>query len=356
MADLEPRQPGYFDYKEGWYEWDGQGKHEEECFEGKTMGCIRLIISDNNVEPFHEQGWGPIEYFAAKGVTKDSIWNARLGSLGLKARVDIPVAGTMIEVVNDQLRVEHPPNGWPITAESGWREYHNKADKTFAEIVAELASTIFNKTVFEGSAVSQAFEWDIGMENTWPLHQHHLWRRWNQGASGQGVGRSKSYIYRQDWEALFRDLPQSQPIGLTRSDYVACLMRGDNAKLVAHQHRLLEERQNAAAQLGMHMYGFRIILKNTFATDDLDTIINQLVFGSQGHLQQFVDDRDLFIRVVGEIIDEFQLRPPTPAPSPRNSGFQRPADNDADTKWIRVFWGQAPIGPPDRDQWRDHDR
>ena len=49
MADLEPRQPGYFDCKEGWYEWDGQGKHEEECFAGQTMGCIRLMISDNNV-------------------------------------------------------------------------------------------------------------------------------------------------------------------------------------------------------------------------------------------------------------------------------------------------------------------
>ena len=89
-------------------------------------------------------------------------------------------------------------------------------------------------------------------------------------------------------------------------------MRGDDAQLVAHQHRLLEERQNAAAQLGMRMYGFRIILKNTFATDDLDTVMNQIVFRSQGHLQQFVDDRDLFIRVVGEIIDEFQLRPPIP--------------------------------------------
>ena len=102
----------------------------------------------------------------------------------------------------------------------------DKADKTFAEIAAELASTIFHKTVFEGSAASQAFEWDIGMENKWPLHQHHFWTRCNQGASGQGVGRSKSYIYRHEWEALFSDLPQSQPIGLTRSDYVACIMRG----------------------------------------------------------------------------------------------------------------------------------
>ena len=192
------------------------------------------------------------------------------------------------------------------------------------------------------------------MENKWPLHQHHLWTRWNQDARDQGVGRSKSYIYRHDREALFRDLTQSQPIGLTRSDYVACPMRGDDAKLVARQHRLLEERQHAAAQLGMHMYGFRVILKNTFATDDLDTVINQLVFRSQGQLQQFVDDRDLFIRVVGEIIDEFQLRQPTPAPSPRDSRTRRPQNNDADTKWIRIFWGQTPMGPPDRDQWRDH--
>ena len=160
MADLGPRQPGYFDYKEGWYEWDGQGKHKEESFDGKTMGCIWLIISDNNVEQFHYKNWGPIEYFASKGVIKDLIWNARIGSLGLKAQVNIPVAGTMIEVANDCVRVEHPPNGWPIAAESGWQEYHNKADKTFAEIVAELAGTIFHKTVFEGSAVPQAFEWD----------------------------------------------------------------------------------------------------------------------------------------------------------------------------------------------------
>ena len=141
--------------------------------EGQTMGCILLIISDDNVEQIHSKV-GASNTSAAKGVI-DSIWNARIGSLGLKVRVDIPVAGKMI-VVNDRLRVEHPPNGWPINAESGGQQYHNKADKTFAEIVAESASSIFNKTVFEGSAASQALEWDIGVENKWPLHQN-LWTR-----------------------------------------------------------------------------------------------------------------------------------------------------------------------------------
>ena len=119
MADLKPREPGFINYKEGWYEWDGRGKHEEEAFAGHAMGCIRLMVTDNNIEPFHYQNWGPIEHFAAQGVIKDSIWLARMGCLELKARVDIPVAGTMINVVNDRLRVEHPPNSWPIMQKVG---------------------------------------------------------------------------------------------------------------------------------------------------------------------------------------------------------------------------------------------
>ena len=251
MADLKPRQPGFFDYKEGWYEWDGKGKHEEETFAG------------HNVEPFHYHNWRPIEYFAAQGVIKDSIWTARLGCLGLKAGIGIPVAGTMINVVNDRLRAEQPPNGWPLNAESGWQEYHNKAEQTFGAIVAELANSRFNKTVFEGSATAQAFEWDIAMENKWPVHQNRLRDKWNDGTRLQGVARSRSYIAWSEWQELHRSLPHSQPIGLVQSAYVACLMRGDDTKLVAHQHRLLYERQSAAAQLGMHMYGFRVILRTS---------------------------------------------------------------------------------------------
>ena len=80
---------------------------------------------------------------------------------------------------------------------------------------------------------------------------------------------------------IHRSVPHSQPIGIVQSPYIACLMQGDDTKMVPHQHRLLFERQSAAAQLGMHMYSFCVILKNTFATENLDTVINQLVFRSQ---------------------------------------------------------------------------
>ena len=89
----------------------------------------------------------------------------------------------MINVVNDRLRVEHPSNGWPINAESGWQKYHNKADKTFKEIVTELANSRFNKTVFEGTATAQAFEWSIA-ESTWPVRQHRLRQKWESRPIG----------------------------------------------------------------------------------------------------------------------------------------------------------------------------
>ena len=93
------------------------------------MGCIRLMATDKNVEPFDYHDWRPIEHFAAQDVIKDSIWLARWDVWDSKARVDIPVAGTMINVVNDRLRVEHPPNGWPIMLKVGGKSTTTKQRK-----------------------------------------------------------------------------------------------------------------------------------------------------------------------------------------------------------------------------------
>ena len=217
-------------------------------------------------------------------------------------------------------------------------------DQTFEEIVADLANTRFNKTVFEGTATAQAFEWDIAMETYWPAHYGRFRENWNAGAHTQGVGRSRRQITWPEWYDMYRTLPHSQPIGLVQSAYVTSLLRGDSTKLVQHQHIVLYERQNAAASLGMHLYGFRVVLKDTFAPGDLDTVINQLVFRGHGDLEQFVDDRDLFVRVVGEIMEEFNMQQPTEADTM----------GDGENKWIRIFWGREHVGPEDRDQWRDH--
>ena len=99
------------------------------------------------------------------------------------------------------------------------------------------------------------------------------------------------------------------------------------------------------------MYAFRVMLKDTFASKDLDLAINQLIHHCQGQLQCFADDRDLFVRVVGEFMHEFDLRPPTL----RTSSLPGSGNTASSTDWFKTFWGEEFVGPADKDQWRDHD-
>ena len=92
---------------------------------------------------------------------KDSIWTARLTRLGLKARIDIPVAGTMINVVNDRptifffLRLPIGQYG-PVsqlsrseercTGPFNWGEAHCAGEKVKRKIGPFLRKSLKNQT------------------------------------------------------------------------------------------------------------------------------------------------------------------------------------------------------------------
>ena len=61
---------------------------------------------------------------------------------------------------------------------------------------------------------------------------------------GQGVGRSHQSIAKSQYDAMFKNLSQSFPLRLQRSNYIACLIRGDETKLAGRQHVLLENRRD----------------------------------------------------------------------------------------------------------------
>ena len=68
-----------------------------------------------------------------------------------------------------------------------------------------------------------------------------------------------------------------------------------------------------------------------------------------------MDDRDLFIRVVGEIMTEFNMQQPSSAIASYEVGSLGTEEAEGDKKWIRIFWGREHVGSDDREQWRDHD-
>ena len=59
----------------------------------KKMSALPAVLwpasgcKSSNVMQFHHRGWPAIEHFAAQGLVKGSIWNARLSWLGVKARI-----------------------------------------------------------------------------------------------------------------------------------------------------------------------------------------------------------------------------------------------------------------------------
>ena len=71
--------------------------------------------------------------------------------------------------------------------------------------------------------------------------------------------------------------------------------------------------------------------------ETFDTVINQLVFQGQRDLEQFVDDHNLFIRVVGEIMTEFNMQQPLSAIASYKVGSLGTKEAEGNKKWIRIF-------------------
>ena len=57
-------------------------------------------------------------------------------------------------------------------------------------------------------------------------------------------------------------------------------------------------------------------------------------------LEQFVDDSDLFIRVVGKIMTKFNMQQPSSAISSHEVGSLGTEEAEGNKKWIRIFWEQ----------------
>ena len=79
MADLKPREPGYIVCKEGWYEWNGKGKHEEEAFAGVRASIHTFFAT------FDDEEWRIITLFVNHLDSKTKyidLFAASCGSIG----------------------------------------------------------------------------------------------------------------------------------------------------------------------------------------------------------------------------------------------------------------------------------
>ena len=179
-------------------------------------------------------------------------------------------------------------NGWSITAEGG--KSHNKADQRFEEIVADLANTRFNKTVFEGTATA----------GFWVGHCHgNLLASASQSAKGEmGDGRpnprsveirTNHYMVGVAWDVQIITAQSTHGLCKAHVWHVFCKVTAPNwcSSNIESCMNDKTRQQNLECTCTAFVSSWK-----TPSPGDLDTVINQLVFRGQGDLEQFVEVRE----------------------------------------------------------------
>lgn len=341
-----PGMRGALECKETWFVYQRKPATDGGSLGHESLDCLRLIVNDKYIHRFPKEDYPAIEHFAAAGVVNAQTWQSRHIWLGLTAHMDIPIGGDAFCVVNSVFGVHRPPMCWPTSMEDAWQEHLIKKDLTFQDIVGELSHSVFAATVFEGTASAQAFEWNAAMLDRWPELRLNFREMWRGQDAGDNIKKSAYYIRPQEWEKIWRSMPQYRKVAATGSEYVHALSWGYDTRKAPRQHVVLESRQGRAASASTYVHAFKFILSRTISAEYMEGVIQAMLIHCEDNLEKLADNKTLFLDTVSKILREKDI----PGVNPE---ILHESSEELD-KWISILFGKPGIGgPPDRANWHD---
>ena len=139
---------GRLDYRKGWF-----------AMTGETLCGLQVHLSDDNLVEFSHCGWPAIEVWAERGLLKPDAWRSRRTNLSIKAKVEIPVSGTAIQIQQQALKFDQIPDSWPCDLESGWAAHYGRLDMKFMDMCQHLVQNQFVSDAFQDGPDSYLFQW-----------------------------------------------------------------------------------------------------------------------------------------------------------------------------------------------------
>ena len=309
--------------------------------------CICLTIIRSNFPIVV----GPaIEVWAEQGLLTPDAWRSRRTNLSIKAKVEIPVSGTAIQIQQQALKFDQIPDSWPCDLESGWAAHYGRLDMKFMDMCQHLVQNQFVSDAFQGGPDSYLFQWDT-----------NVWRRagqWIRKVPGGNASVKLISLFRTLWHicekralpttflramkiqklsAGFQCSMNSGPKGTwimptsgKEIQFLNChpslgtkshsnswrissalhqgkdefrmpfspfmdLYSESDMSTAPPQQWLLYERRNQAAELRKQITGLMFELCQSFSGSDCDKIMDLLVTQCHGRLQQYVDDMQLMM-------------------------------------------------------------
>ena len=102
----------------------------------EPMHGLKLVVKEEEALPLREQPEFPaLAELAKRGLLAPDTWNCKRAQISLKASIDVPMLGTIIEQNGDGLLEQsHMPVGWPLHIDGAVRQSCAHRDTTLQEL------------------------------------------------------------------------------------------------------------------------------------------------------------------------------------------------------------------------------
>ena len=116
----------------------------------EPMHGLRLMIRED-ASPLREQPNFPaLKELAQRGMLTPETWNCKRGQINLKASIDVPMLGTVIEQNGDGLLEEsYMPIGWPFHIDGAVRQRCIHQESTLDELDSLLGEYDMKRDLVE---------------------------------------------------------------------------------------------------------------------------------------------------------------------------------------------------------------
>ena len=88
---------------------------------------LKLVIKEEALPLKEQPDFPALTLLAGRGLLAPDAWNCKRAQISLKATIDVPMLGTIIEEHGDVLDDSHMPIGWPLYIDSLMELYGNAA-------------------------------------------------------------------------------------------------------------------------------------------------------------------------------------------------------------------------------------
>ena len=83
---------------------------------------LKLVIKEEAVPQKDQPKFPALAFLAERGLLAPDAWNCKRNQVSLKATIDVPMLGTIIETNGDRLDDSHMPIGWPLFIDGAVRQ------------------------------------------------------------------------------------------------------------------------------------------------------------------------------------------------------------------------------------------